>query len=113
MRKFKLINGSGWDKSFIEGKIYSQTEKDYLGNTVMDLLTIFPQDWQEVLENQSPWISVSDRLPKKNKRILVYFPLFSSSPMDGLFDGKNFFVDSILRTDSVTHWMPLPEPPVK
>lgn len=59
------------------------------------------------------WISVNDRLPKRNQRVIAYFPLLSTSPMDSLYDGQKFWVDGLDRTKAVTHWMPLPEPPTK
>lgn len=62
------------------------------------------------------WISVKDRLPKKYEFVLTYspekaLPIVSNiygrqlGPFGNVVDGFS------LDNDSVTHWMPLPEPP--
>jgi hypothetical protein len=59
----------------------------------------------------SPWISVKDRLPEKNKWVLVYY---GCTPINqvAFFDGKNFKRgDNSGRYEYVSHWMPLPVPP--
>lgn len=56
------------------------------------------------------WISVDDRLPKNDNRVLVYMHenQLSYARMD---------TDRVVKGEwvrwgkSVTHWMPLPEPP--
>jgi len=66
-------------------------------------------EWQR---KQTNWISVKDRLPEKSGRYLIYFPERSTSPMDAIWNvhektwGRDFD-----RTEYVTHWMPIPEPP--
>jgi len=62
------------------------------------------------------WISVEDRLPEDNDQYLVKVP---NSP----FNRKGFAVSGFSKSikpnfsydrthmDSVTHWMPLPNPP--
>lgn len=69
------------------------------------------------------WISVKDRLPKKNGRYLCYteFPNISSvgvyyyGRLENEDDRKGFyFFDSEygdVEASNVTHWMELPEPP--
>ena len=68
---------------------------------------------------KSEWISVKDRLPEKNSKVLVYIPKYK-----GLYDGMhiayyshslNMWVD-LDRTylfDHPTYWMPLPVPPTE
>ena len=69
------------------------------------------KDWQEVLENQSPWISVSDRLPEVEIDILIFD---GKDLYIGYLRGNKFLSDNeYLYSSNVTHWMPLPEPPVK
>lgn len=70
---------------------------------------------------QSEWISVKDRLPKLAGRYLAYRPQFwawgRGQATVCYWDGKNWFDDYVdteeykLSEDSVSHWMPLPEPP--
>lgn len=62
------------------------------------------------LSKQIDWISVDDRLPPENCRVLVY------SPTDGINLGHR--LDEVGRfyvtkpyPDHPTHWMQLPEPP--
>ena len=74
------------------------------------------------------WISVKDRLPKKNGRYLCYRPLhymkilkmsaigiYYYGRMENEGDRKGFyFFDSDygdVEISNVTHWMELPEPP--
>lgn len=58
------------------------------------------------------WIIVRYTEPEKPGRYLIYFPKESTSPMDALFTrDKEWVCDGVERTLSVTHWMPLPEPP--
>lgn len=60
------------------------------------------------------WISVKDRLPEKSG----YYLYFSKYPHGGLQDGigVSYFQHKVkewkkVYTPTVTHWMPLPEPP--
>lgn len=58
---------------------------------------------------QSEWISVEDRLPEKNVRVLVYI---KSSRSYTRFDTDRLDDRGFVRWfNDVTHWMPLPEPP--
>ena len=68
----------------------------------------------------SDWISVKDRLPEDHIKILVYKDNKYTSvavywteqaclDSDYYKDSNPFFGD--IFTGTVTHWMPLPEPP--
>ena len=62
-------------------------------------------DIEELLKERE-WISVKDRLPKPNENVLVYckeYGIYVDIHMSGGIFGYSM--------DSVTHWMPLPEPP--
>jgi hypothetical protein len=48
------------------------------------------------------WISIEDRLPSCDRLVLM---LVSKGP-------SRFVVNYFVNTDFVTHWMPIPEPPV-
>lgn len=51
------------------------------------------------------WISVKDRLPEPNERVLAYFPAMRDSEAV-IQPSKGWAVNKF-----VSHWMPLPEPP--
>lgn len=56
------------------------------------------------------WISVKDRLPDKKQKVLglFYNTVLKTHCIDTLyFEKPNKFNNNI-----VTHWMPLPEPPI-
>lgn len=63
------------------------------------------------------WISVKDRLPERDQKVLVYdagdeteiHVYHLREDLDGLYwdDESGWAVDF----ENVTHWMPLPEPP--
>ena len=60
------------------------------------------------------WISIKDRLPKKNVWVLV---TDGDIPMIAIYKGKGLWFDDsgyndIWETDDFSHWMSLPEPPV-
>lgn len=58
---------------------------------------------------QSEWISVDERLPQNDDRVLVYIHSERSYTMldtDRILDGK-----WVRWGEDVTHWMPLPQPP--
>ena len=56
------------------------------------------------------WISVKDRLPKNDNRVLVYMHenrlSYTKIDTDRLVNGE-----WVRWSDTVTHWQPLPEPP--
>lgn len=68
-------------------------------------------------ESKQQWISVEDRLPEEYNRVLGY--------VEELNDlGTSHFIWNVsysthhgwldnLKHCKVTHWMPLPEPPIK
>ena len=68
-------------------------------------------------QSESEWISVEDRLPEPQKSLLVYVCMDGEWQIREGWYGemtKLFFVLAgyPYRTDAtVTHWMPLPEPP--
>jgi hypothetical protein len=61
------------------------------------------------------WIPVSERLPEKNEPVCVVcggkVTVGTYSPMMDDWWALVLPVTGIQPTDSVTHWMPLPEPP--
>ena len=65
------------------------------------------------------WISVKDKLPEYKNNIILYAPGYSGRPVRmGWLDktdenGHNWRDAQGFGILSVTHWMPLPEPPEK
>ena len=59
---------------------------------------------------QSGWISVDERLPEENARVLVY--LTHQAYGHTHMDTDRIYGGTWVRwSGSITHWMPLPEPP--
>ena len=70
----------------------------------------------ETLNGRSQWISVNDRLPERSGDVLVcygeyYMSVLSYSWRHKAFNAFDSLPTSENRIESVTHWMPLPEPP--
>ena len=55
------------------------------------------------------WISVKDRLPKDDEIVIICTE--KGFVYAGELIGDAWFLDNDSWTESVTHWMPLPEPP--
>lgn len=63
----------------------------------------------ELEEREFPWISVKDRLPEGDVRVLV---ILNSKRSDTEMDTDRMHAGEWVRWgNDVTHWMPLPEPP--
>lgn len=67
----------------------------------------------------SNWISVEDRFPENNQRLLVVeygevFPAYFEAAREswiGHIPNRFRLYGTDGHFDNVTHWMPLPEPP--
>lgn len=57
------------------------------------------------------WISVKDRLPKNEERVLV--AVDSDKSTTKIDTDRMVYRQWVRWVMSVTHWMPLPEPPMK
>lgn len=63
---------------------------------------------------RNAWISVRDSLPDADLIVLVYAPRATEPVWLGYWDGEAwFYVDAMPCLRTVTHWMPMPEPPAK
>jgi hypothetical protein len=58
-------------------------------------------------DSHPAWVSVEDELPRETGWYLVATPTLNSKIDVALWDGK------WRRLVTITHWMPLPQPPVK
>jgi hypothetical protein len=66
--------------------------------------------------NVGTWIPVTERLPEVGERCLCNVKSFAfpgSFYQAILKYDKYGFVEGCIYTDDVTHWMPLPEPPME
>lgn len=82
----------------------------------------YPEVREKALKEREPklgkWISVEDRLPKKDQEILIYRGHHSGLINVYTYMGNNEWEDDYGywgRTDDegITHWMPLPAPPTE
>ena len=55
------------------------------------------------------WISVKDKLPQDNERVLCFSPTLAKSDIGGIAVQWGWCCKK--RTTDITHWMSLPEPP--
>ena len=74
----------------------------------------YPEVREKALKEQLPkfgeWISVKDRLPEKDTRVLCYYKYEPDSPdviCENTYGIKHWLSDE----SKVTHWMPLPALP--
>lgn len=93
--------------------------KEILDSVDTDLCYIPAADVQPV----DRWISVNDRLPEINERVLVYIPKpdnHYNTEIAYLSEGNDNYPYWVLRDKSqfystrlhyISRWMPLPEPP--
>jgi hypothetical protein len=65
---------------------------------------------EQVAALADPWISVGDRLPDRGAEVLVYSECLCEYYI-GTVDNHGKIYTGYVSGDSVTHWMPLPEPP--
>lgn len=60
------------------------------------------------------WVSVSDKLPEQSGWYLIWHPEKSTRPIEAFWSvSDKTWGRDWNRTEFVTHWMPLPEPPKK
>lgn len=59
------------------------------------------------VQEERRWISVTERLPKKPTKCLVYTKRGEYDGYEITYYNEGFY----LQYSDVTHWMPLPEPP--
>lgn len=72
-------------------------------------------------KDNNGWISVEEQLPPQGVEVLIYVPTLRQNNgvdlawFDDGSNGNYCFVDSIYGFDiqDVTHWQPLPKPPIK
>jgi hypothetical protein len=87
-----------------------EMSKDEMAVIDSILFRFWQMGWlQKIDRKQSEWISVEERLPERNGRYLTHCNVEGQSLVCILYYCKvGGFNDG-----AVTHWMPLPEPPMK
>jgi hypothetical protein len=105
----RLIDADLFDKELKEYSDAHYDEEFYTCESIRDMLEDAPT------VNPYEWISVEDRLPEEKINCLVYYK-HAYCNNDGywaigmsFYDGSKFQIDWMYK---VTHWMPIPEPPV-
>lgn len=69
-----------------------------------------PVSWRGLGETMREWISVKDRLPEPGENVLTHDPgLVRGFDINRIGERTGRWVTSY---SSITHWMPLPPPPV-
>ena len=76
-------------------------------DAIEDLITALTASNEVIAKNKPKWIPVTERLPEKYVRVLVYSKATRMGRgIDFTNADGNWF-----STQKVTHWMPLPESP--
>ena len=93
----------------------------YDGETPQMIWSTDAMDAVRGLPDQSGWISVKDRLPENDHTVLVtrkigkraYVEVANYFPESGEWDDpmSEYLIGKALPSVTVTHWMPMPEPP--
>ena len=126
MRRFKFIGTQQEAENYQThipkcGVIYD--EDDFLGNLNCCPVSVwqheYPQEWQEVIVSDSEpkrtpikdeWISVDNRLTENEDNLLC----IGESGIIKIATYKGDFYNVIgMKMSTITHWMPLPKPPIK
>ena len=84
--------------------------KEIVGYSTQHLLE-FAKEYanQKALTVSDEWISVEDRFPEQDQSVLISD---TNDVYKAWYSDKNFFVENFGEVDNVTHWQPLPTPPI-
>lgn len=69
--------------------------------------------WNDAVDAMPRWISVEERLPEAHKNVLVYVtnPIGWWNVEIDWMDEQGWVCSADSEWHTITHWMPLPEPP--
>jgi hypothetical protein len=74
---------------------------------------IFDAGWQAGREELMRWIPIDERLPKRGEMVLVFGDYWNIETYPyRLAEGMGKPPEKCFDCPGVTHWMPLPDPPV-
>lgn len=86
---------------------------EYTGKPTYDIksarLMVLPESKEHSRKTRQEWISVKDRLPKNDEIVIICTD--KNFIYAGELIGDTWFLDNDSWTATVTHWMPLPQPP--
>lgn len=106
------------DKPYYENKYREVGDKCYhigYSSYYLDVALEYRKKYFEVVERESDWITVSERLPKKPKIDgdsdgYIVQTRHVAQPFIGYWDGREWTDEEVDVVDEVIAWMPLPEP---
>ena len=91
--------------------LLARHEDEYRRNVILGVVATIratnPADVAPVVHGR--WISVKDRLPKNDEIVIICTD--KNFIYAGELIGDTWFLDNDSWTATVTHWMPLPQPP--
>jgi len=92
---------------------YDEWSAREYGETSVDLYTTAQNLIEKGYRKQTEWISVDERLPERMKTVLVCIKGYFKNPIMVVSEmlEENGARWSACAGFTVTHWMPLPEPP--
>ena len=120
MRQFKFVGDPhGYNNVPVFGSTYDENDLFMIltTRTILEWSKIYPEDWQEVFENDSPWISIKDSLPEEGGRYWCYVKEITDLGISyyqwncSYHEIEKRWTENTYIVPIVTHWMPLPEPP--
>ena len=100
-------------------KEFEKENPEVVGETDRDF---YDSNYIEWLESRLQWISVEERLPEPNIKVLgLHWFVPNEHTPDGIYDEQLVYLDgdrfylciegACALPIEVTHWMPLPSPP--
>lgn len=109
------------DKLSKENHIWlSENARYILEDLIVDHVAVFEKllEMEQKLK-QNEWISIKDRLPEIDERVLIYKPKAGKKIITShrcyternAGNGALFFNESKYYGGTATHWKPLPKPP--
>lgn len=96
---------------FLVKQYLKSLDDEYADSAGDVLIDIIHEDKQRRNKSIDNWISVNDRLPEEDKRVIVCCRTKKGVQNINLAYQCNGFWHGSGSMSSVTHWQPLPEPP--
>ena len=94
-------------------EILKETKYTMFGRTKLyDEEDVLPAMETYAAQFKSEWVSVDERLPEPNVRVLVYSKVHKDHLISEI-DEKGRWWQTYTLLNGVTHWQPLPTPPKK
>lgn len=114
-----LLNAKDLDKylssigTYFVAKMMDNLEDEYT-NEIYERFAAVREHLYTLMGNNG-WVSVNDRLPKDGQDVLGYLYNGEETRIAPVNYDKGTWYDCVMNCtvaiNSITHWMPLPEPP--